>query len=153
MRHTNHAAVTLSAVVAIVTGWLWYSPFLFGGRVMALRGIDPGALADASVPPGRLAVELVRCLVVACVLSHLIAAVSISNWRGAVRLAFTLWVGFPAMILVGSVTWEDVPWNLAALHAGDWLVKLLAMSVILGAWRNRAGAPSSAVVCNETHSP
>jgi hypothetical protein len=51
-----------------------------------------------------------------------------------VRLGALIWV-FPAMILLGSVVHENVPLLLAAIHAGDWLVKLLLMSVILGVWR------------------
>jgi hypothetical protein len=39
------------------------------------------------------------------------------------------------MILAGSVLWDNRPWKLAAIHAGDWLVKLLVMAVILGVWR------------------
>jgi hypothetical protein len=52
-----------------------------------------------------------------------------------VGLGLLAWIGFPVMILLGSVQWEDVPWKLAAIHAGDWLVKLLILSVILGVWR------------------
>ena len=43
------------------------------------------------------------------------------------------------MILLGSVVHEDVPLMLAAIHAGDWLVKLLLMTVILGVWRKGGG--------------
>jgi hypothetical protein len=39
------------------------------------------------------------------------------------------------MILLGSVIHENVPWKLAAIHTGDWLVKLLLMAVILSLWR------------------
>jgi hypothetical protein len=39
------------------------------------------------------------------------------------------------MILLGSVVHEGVPFVLAAIHAGDWLVKILLMTVILGVWR------------------
>jgi hypothetical protein len=38
------------------------------------------------------------------------------------------------MILLGSVVHENVPLSLAAIHAGDWLVKLLLMTLILGVW-------------------
>ncbi len=38
------------------------------------------------------------------------------------------------MLLAGSVIWENVPWKLAALHAGDWLVKLLVIAVIVSVW-------------------
>ena len=44
------------------------------------------------------------------------------------------------MILVGSVMWENVPWMLATIHAGDWLVKTLLIAVILGVWRKGGGA-------------
>ena len=35
----------------------------------------------------------------------------------------------------GRVVWDNVPWKLAAIHAGDWLVKLPLMAVILAVWR------------------
>jgi hypothetical protein len=33
------------------------------------------------------------------------------------------------------VVHENVPWKLAALHAGDWLAKLLIIAVIVSVWR------------------
>jgi hypothetical protein len=42
------------------------------------------------------------------------------------------------VLLVGSVTQENVPWKLAAIHAGDWLAlapKLLIVAVIVTVWR------------------
>lgn len=30
---------------------------------------------------------------------------------------------------------ENTPVNLAAIHAGDWLVKLLVVAVIVSVWR------------------
>jgi hypothetical protein len=57
-----------------------------------------------------------------------------------VRLGALVWV-FPARILLGSVVHENVSLMLAAIHAGDWLVKLLLMSVILGVWPK--GEPGS----------
>jgi len=44
-------------------------------------------------------------------------------------------VAFPAILLVGSVIWDDVPPRLAAIHAGDWLMKLLLIAVIVGIWQ------------------
>jgi hypothetical protein len=39
------------------------------------------------------------------------------------------------MLLTGSVIHENVPWQLAIIHAGDWLLKLLIIGVVVGAWR------------------
>ncbi len=51
------------------------------------------------------------------------------------RIVILLWIGFPVVLLSGSVLWEDVPARLAAIHAGDWLIKLLLIGAILAAWR------------------
>jgi hypothetical protein len=39
-----------------------------------------------------------------------------------------------ATILLGSVVHENVPLMLAAIHAGDRLVKLLLIAVIVSVW-------------------
>lgn len=53
---------------------------------------------------------------------------------GAVHIGLFLWIGFPVILLTGSVLWENIPWKVAAIHAGDWLVKLLVISVIVSGW-------------------
>jgi len=50
-------------------------------------------------------------------------------------LGLALWVGFPTVILAGSVFHEKVPPTLAAIHAGDWLLKLLAIAGIVAVWQ------------------
>ena len=59
--------------------------------------------------------------------------------RDAGQLDLVISLGF--LILLGSVVHENVPWMLATIHAGDWLVKLVLMAAILGAWR---GGPREA---------
>jgi len=49
-----------------------------------------------------------------------------------VAAAVVAWVGFPVVLLAGSVLHERVPWRLAAIHAGDWLLKLIAVTLIVG---------------------
>jgi len=51
---------------------------------------------------------------------------------GVLGLALLTWVGFPVVLLTGSITWERVPPVTAAMHAGDWLVKLLLVATVLG---------------------
>ena len=53
---------------------------------------------------------------------------------GAVHLGLFLWIGFPVILLTGSIIWENVPWKVAAIHAGDWLVKMLVISIIVSMW-------------------
>jgi hypothetical protein len=118
-----------------VLGWLWYSPLLFYKPWMRLRGMDPvAAMAGAKMPAGKLFIELVRCLVLAYVIARFAALLGIGSWMGAVHFGLLLWIGFPVILLTGSVLWENIPWKVAAIHAGDWLVKMLVIPIIVTAW-------------------
>jgi uncharacterized protein DUF1761 len=136
MAPVNYLAVLVAAIAVFVLGWLWYSPLLFYKPWMRLRGLDPvAAMAGGKMPAGKLVIELVRCLVLAYVIAQLVAFVGVHNWMGAVHVGLFLWIGFPVVLLTGSVLWDNVPWKVAAIHAGDWLVKMLVIPVILALWR------------------
>jgi hypothetical protein len=136
MLPVNYLAVVLAAVVVFVLGWLWYSPLLFFKPWMRLRGKDPvAAMAGAKMPGGKLVIELIRCLVLAYVIALFVNHLSISSVMGAVHFGLLTWIGFPVIILTGSVLWENIPWQVAAIHAGDWLVKLVVIAVIVSLWR------------------
>jgi hypothetical protein len=135
MMHVNYLAVLVAAVAVFVLGWLWYSPLLFYKPWMRLRGLDPvAAMAGAQMPAGKLLIEVGRCLVLAYVLARFVALLGVSGWMGAVHVGLLLWIGFPVILLAGSVLWDNVPWKVAAIHAGDWLVKMLVIPIIVSAW-------------------
>jgi hypothetical protein len=79
-------------------------------------------------------VELVRNLILAAVVAGLASQIGVETWPGTILLGLALWVGFPLVLLTGSVYHEKVPVPLAAIHGGDWLLKLLVISVIVGLW-------------------
>ena len=136
MGHVNYLAVLVATVVVFVLGWLWYSPLLFYKPWMRARGLDPAvAMQGAKMPAGKLVIELVRYLVLAFVVAHLVLALGITSWFIAAHLGLLLWIAFPVVLLTGSVIWENVPVKVAAIHAGDWLVKLLVISIIVTVWR------------------
>ena len=136
MPHVNYIAVLVAAIVVFVLGWLWYSPLLFYKPWMRARGMDPAvAMAGAKMPTGKLVIELVRCFVLAYIVAHFVAALGITNWLGAVHFGVFLWIGFPVILLTGSILWENTPVKVAAIHAGDWLVKLLVIPIIVTVWQ------------------
>ena len=130
----NYLAVAGTTVAAFVASSLWY--VVFGKQRMELLGNDPGATADMrKVQPLKMLGELVRSFIVAYVLARFVMLLGIVDWKGAVRLGLWIWIGFPLMILTGSVVWDRRPWKLAAIHAGDWLVKIVLMAIMLAVWR------------------
>ena len=136
MVHVNYVAVIVATIAAFVLGWLWYSPLLFYKPWMRLRGKDPvAAMAGAKMPMGKLVIELLRCFVLSYVIARFVTLLGISSWMMAVHFGFMVWLGFPVIILTGSVLWENIPWKVAAIHAGDWLVKMLVIAIIVTVMR------------------
>ena len=134
-----YLAVLVAAVAGFILGWLWYGPLLFLSSWMRLRGPDP-TVATVTTPPGILVIEFARCLVPAYVIALFVSQLGLTGGAGAVRFGLLVWIGFPVVLLTGSVIWENVPLKVAAIHAGDWLVKLLVISTSQTMWRSRAVA-------------
>jgi hypothetical protein len=126
----NYLGVVAAAVAAFVASGVWYSPLLLGTQYAQLRAADPG-----SMTPTEILIEFIRTLVVAYVFARFVARVGVRDWKAALRFGLWVWIGFPTMILLGSVAHENVPLPLAAIHAGDWLVKVLILSLVPSLWR------------------
>jgi hypothetical protein len=126
----NYLAIGVAVVVAFVLSTVWYAVF---GRQRAELSAAAAA-GPGRPPPWKIAVELVRSLAVAVVLAGLADRLGSTDWTGGLWLGLVTWVGFPVVILSGSVLWENVPWKLAAIHAGDWLLKLVAVGILVSVW-------------------
>lgn len=122
----------LVAVATVLTFGLGAAYYAVLGRQLA--ALSPAAAAGAAPSPVTLVVEVFRGLVLATVVVALASATGIASAPAGLALGFGLWVGFPLVLWVGAVVHEKTPWRLAALHAGDWLVKLIALGVLVGLW-------------------
>ncbi len=130
MDNVNYLAVVVAAVAGFVVAFGYYVAF---GKQLQKFG---SAAAQQEKPSPWLApVELTRHLLVAAVVAGLVVAADLATWTSGLLLGLGLWIGFPVVLLAGSVFHEKVPWRLAALHAGDWLLKLLVIGAIVAAWR------------------
>jgi hypothetical protein len=123
-------AVLVATLAAFVLGFAYYTAF--GER---LAEVSDAAARAEQPPPWKLAVELLRCLLVAAVVAGLASQGEIETWAGGLCLGLALWVGFPLVLWVGAVIWENTPRKLAVIHGGDWLAKLLAVGLIAGVWQ------------------
>lgn len=129
MPDVNALAVLVAAVVAFVAAATYYG--LLGAQ---LAQVSNAATADR-LPPWQIAVELVRCLILATVVAGLAAQGDIDALAGGLALGLALWIGFPFVLWTGAMIHENTPVKLAAIHAGDWLVKLLLVAAIVSVWQ------------------
>lgn len=134
MRRLNYFALAVLTVVAFVASSVWYSPLLFGRQFLELSGGN----ASGQPSPTKALLELLRTFVLAFVIAELVRRLNIEDWKHALELGLLLWVGFPVILLTGSILWQNVPWQLAAIHSGDWLIKLILIPVGVAAWPKRA---------------
>ena len=120
-------AVAVAAGSGVIASVGYYTAF--SGLLARHHEAYAGEVRPA---PWLLPVELVRSTTVATAMVMLAERLDAQQPAGAVRLGLGLWVAFPAVLLTGSVVHEKVPWQQAAIHAGDWLVKLLLVSAVVG---------------------
>ena len=131
MPDVNLLAVAAATVVAFVLSSAWYVAL-----ADQLAAVSPAAAAAGDrVPPWTVAAELLRSLVAVTVVAGLAAQTGTDDWSGGLWLGLALWVGFPLVLWAGAMLHERAPWRLAAIHAGDWLVKLLVVTLIVSVWR------------------
>jgi uncharacterized protein DUF1761 len=93
------------------------------------------AIAEQKPAPWKMVVAIAQSLVLAIVLAYIIGRTGADDWLDAAWIGVVLWIGLSAMQWVGSVLWEKAPIKMAVIHAGDWLLKLVLISVIVGIWR------------------
>lgn len=136
MSGLNVAAIGVATVATFVISSVWYA--VLDGRRAALLGgeaVAAPAPAPAAPPPWKLGVELLRSLTVSTVMATVVVGLEVASVASAVLIAVAAWAAFPGVLLTGSVLWDDVRPELAAIHAGDWLLKLLAITLIVAVWR------------------
>jgi len=135
-KRVSFVALAVVSLVVFIASSIWYSPLVFGRQFLEFSG----ATASASPSPVMALLELLRTFVLAVVIAHLVLRINVAGWKQAVELGLWLWVGFPVILLTGSILWQKVPWQLAAIHAGDWLIKLILIPVGMAVWPKRAPA-------------
>jgi hypothetical protein len=128
MPEVEPLAVLVATAAAFLAGGAYYAAL--GDR---LARVSEAAAAAAGQPPEpwKLGAELLRCLVLVTVIAGLAAQGGIDDWAGGLALGLALWVGFPLVLWTGAMLHERTPLGFAAIHGGDWLLKLLLVGVLV----------------------
>ncbi len=137
----NLTAVVVAALAGFAIGFLWYMPQFFGKKWMKAVGIKEADMKKEGMAK-KMLISLVSTFLVSLVLFHFITGMILweGNKYGAVNpikigvfSGFWAWLGFLATSLIDPVLWQNKPWSLWMINAGQWLVKLVVMGAIVGA--------------------
>ena len=128
----KHWAIIVTGLLAFALSLIWYSPLLFGKIWKTLR-----SSSVSSTPEWTMIFAPLREIIAGYILAYFIVRLSLKDWKSAVRLSFMLWVAFYVVSLAGAVLWDNMPWQLGAVHAGDWFMKMMFMALVLSYWHSK----------------
>jgi len=129
MPDIDPVVILVATAVCFALGAVYYA--ILSTRLAELSGT---AGSDVKAPPWAVVVEVLRCLVLAAVVAGLAAQARVDGLTGGLVLGLILWIGFPVVLWIGAIVHENIRWRLAAIHAGDWLVKLLVVGAVVSVW-------------------
>lgn len=135
----NYPAVFVSALAYWMLGAIWYSPILFEGSFIALKGWTPEQVeaVRAASHAGEIGAALAVSLLTAYVLAHFVKFTGAETTRSGVLAGFWLWLGFVATTNLSTVLFEGRPLGLYLINNCYHLVGLLGMGALLAVWRRR----------------
>ncbi|HKM47910.1 MAG TPA: DUF1761 domain-containing protein [Terriglobales bacterium] len=134
----NPWAVLVSALAAMVIGFLWYSPILFANPWMRLMGFDPNdkaKIAEMQKGAGKIyGLAFVASLVSAVVLAKIIAVTSVVSIPYGMKVGFAVWLGFVTTVQLTGALFGKQPTKLYLINTGYQLVCYLVMGGVLAQW-------------------
>lgn len=124
--------IGLGIAVAAIAAFILSSGYYAAATPLERRAVGATAPDRGRPRPWKVLTELLRTAIVASAFAWIAHRAGDLNVGHGLVLALILWVGFPVVLLTGSVIWEKVHPATAAMHAGDWLIKLLLIAIIVG---------------------
>ena len=128
----NYLAVLVAAVAGAIINAAWYSG-IFARQVNALRAVDPTIAGRAPAPP-LYAVAIAAQLIMAFTLAVFLETLGFTGWGNGMMVGFFAWLGFSVTSLAVVQTFGYRKPMFTVIDGGNWLVTLLAMGAIIGAF-------------------
>ena len=132
--NVNFLAVFVGAIIEMLLGFLWYGP-LFAKPWMALQGWTEERMRGTNPNPVIYLVPFIGALVTAYALALVIGATQMGTLAGGAGLGLLAGIGFIAPAFASNYTFSSRPLKLLSIDAGYYLVALVLIGALLGAWR------------------
>ena len=137
MTYTYMLQILTTAIVSMVIGYLWYSPYLFGNQWVKLMGWGEADIQDAKNKGGMwkpFLGQFVVSIISFVVLSFFIKQTEAYGWMDGALLGAFAWLGFVMPKDAASLMWEGKNFKLILIGTGASLVTFVVAGAILTSW-------------------
>ena len=135
----NWAAFGASLIAAFAIGLVWFSPSALGNvwakQVSRYTGIPVGEITSGASQATPLAKWLGGIAITAVVTALTVEAVGADSAGDGIVVGLALGVGLGATFSSWPPIFARMPWQWWLVNNGAFLLMLVAMGAILGAWQ------------------
>jgi hypothetical protein len=124
----NYLAVVVAAAAAYALSWVWYAVF----SALWTRGHDKRDHMRPSPMP--FVIAAVAYFLMAWMLAGLMGHLANVTVKGGIMAAFFVWMGFVLTTTAVNQAFEGRHPTVTMIDVGNWLVVLLVMGAIIGAF-------------------
>ena len=132
----NYFAIAAAAVACFIFEAVWYSIFLSTW----LNGIGRSMqwlVSSGMKPAFQYATALVMAAVMATAISCVTQLTGKQTAMRGIKVAALLWLGFELTTWSTEYIFEVRPISLFLVNAGYWLLGMMLMGAIVGAWKKK----------------
>ena len=124
----NYLAVIVAAIAAVVIGFVWYAPQVFGDRWMKYLG---KTRAELGQPGPAFGLAIVAALVNAWVLALFSTNLGGTSLTDGIELGILVWLGFMATLTAAETVFLKKPWGLWFLNNAHNVIAQVVMAAIV----------------------
>ncbi len=133
----NYLAIVVAAIACFLLEAGWYSYFLQSWLDGIGRTREWLMGPNANNPALQYGTALVSAAVMATAISCVTQLTGAQTALRGIKVAALLWLGFELTAWSTEYVFEVRPWSLLGINAGFWLLGMMLMGAIVGAWKKK----------------
>jgi hypothetical protein len=137
----NWVAILVAAIAAFIFEALWFSVFMNEWLTGIGRTREWLMSSAATTPAVQYATAIICSIIAAAVLSVCIQVSGEQTARRGILCAVVLWFGFIATSWAKAYIFEVRTLQIYAIYTGYYLIELVLMGAIVGAWKKKLEPP------------
>lgn len=133
--NVNYLGILVAGCVAMLIGYVWYSPILFGKQWMVLLNLSAKKLSSMAIKPlPAMLLSFVAALGQATVLSMILNYFTAVNFYDGMFVGALVWLGFTTVAQFNSTIFSGRNPKIYLIETVYSLLTLMLMGGILAVW-------------------